>query len=104
MRHAQAVDPKPGPHQLAFGNLFTVLFKAFNVPLGEWSRKYMISRSTLVDYKLLNNDDLVPAITPNATGPVATLFTNLHTSSEQNSSPFAKIETLRTNLVKSRGK
>uniref|UniRef100_M1DIE6 Uncharacterized protein n=1 Tax=Solanum tuberosum TaxID=4113 RepID=M1DIE6_SOLTU len=80
-RHT-AVDPKPGPHQLAFGNLLTVVFKALNVPLGEGSRKDMISRSTLANYRLLDNDNLVPATAPKATGPIATLFTNLHTSSE----------------------
>ncbi|KAH0705713.1 hypothetical protein KY285_010251 [Solanum tuberosum] len=95
------VDPKPGPHQLALGNLLTVVFKAFNVPLGEGSIKDMISRSTLTDSRLLDNDNLVPATTHRDTGPVSNLFTDLHTSSEENASLFTKIVTLRTNFVES---
>ena len=32
---ARIVDPKIGSHQLAFGNLLTRVFDAFEVPLGE---------------------------------------------------------------------
>ncbi|KAK4726774.1 hypothetical protein R3W88_031691 [Solanum pinnatisectum] len=31
----RVVDPKLSPHKLAYRNLLTVVFKAFNVPLGE---------------------------------------------------------------------
>ncbi|KAK4708871.1 hypothetical protein R3W88_029796 [Solanum pinnatisectum] len=67
---AQVVDPKPGPHRLAFGNLLTIVFKAFE--------KDMITRSTLFYYKLLDNNYQVPATTPRLTGPVAILLNDRH--------------------------
>ncbi|KAG5599448.1 hypothetical protein H5410_030818 [Solanum commersonii] len=32
---ARIANPKPGPHELAFGNHLTSMCKAFNVPLDE---------------------------------------------------------------------
>ncbi|KAK4718235.1 hypothetical protein R3W88_016573 [Solanum pinnatisectum] len=59
---ARVVYPNPGSHQLAFGNILTIVFKAFNVPLGEgrvFSRYDMITISTLVDCHLAAESDQV---------------------------------------------
>ncbi|KAK4727241.1 hypothetical protein R3W88_032158 [Solanum pinnatisectum] len=64
---AQVVDPKLGPHWLAFGNLLT---KAFE--------KDMITKSTLFYCKLLDNNYQVPATTPRPIGPVAILLNDRH--------------------------
>ncbi|KAK4721456.1 hypothetical protein R3W88_011689 [Solanum pinnatisectum] len=46
----QIADPKPGSHQLPFGNLLTTVFKSFNAHLGEGitlNRNDIFTRSTL---------------------------------------------------------
>ena len=46
------VDPQLGSHQLAFGNLLTRVFNAFEVPLGEgWVLAHadMFTQSILAD-------------------------------------------------------
>ncbi|KAH0709709.1 hypothetical protein KY284_011136 [Solanum tuberosum] len=65
-----------GPHHLAFGNLLTIIFKAFEVPWGEESGS---------------------ATAPRATVPVVILLNDLHVAREQNATILAEIETLRTN-------
>lgn len=49
---AWIVDPQVGSHQLFFGNLLTIVFDAFEVPLGEgWvlTRADMFTQSILAD-------------------------------------------------------
>ncbi|KAH0641896.1 hypothetical protein KY290_033515 [Solanum tuberosum] len=64
---ARGVDPKPGPHQLAFGNLLTTI--------------------------LLDENDQVHAAPPRATGPVTSLLKDLHAARAQNDVLRAEIET-----------
>ncbi|KAH0780964.1 hypothetical protein KY290_000562 [Solanum tuberosum] len=74
------VDPKHGPHQLAFENLITIVFKAFEVPLREdmvSNKKDMITRSTLVDCRLLDNNDHVPIVALRATVLVSIFLNDL---------------------------
>lgn len=35
---SRITDPKPCPHLLAYGNLLTIVFNAYNVPLGRITR------------------------------------------------------------------
>ncbi|KAH0746538.1 hypothetical protein KY290_008249 [Solanum tuberosum] len=67
------------------------------------NRKDMITRSTLVDCRLLDNNDQVPTAPPRATGPVASLLNDLHIAREQNDALRTEIETLCTNLAESQG-
>ncbi|KAK4708898.1 hypothetical protein R3W88_029823 [Solanum pinnatisectum] len=66
------------------------------------NRKDMITRSTLVDCRLLDNNDQVPTA-PRTTRPVASLSNDLHIAREQNDALRTKIETLRTNLAETQG-
>lgn len=51
IRHmARVIDPAPGLHQLAFGNLLTIIFKEFKVSLGSsypLTKKDTIDRATM---------------------------------------------------------
>lgn len=55
LRHiACIVDPGEGPHQLAYGNLLTHVFRAFQVPLGAGkalNKKDMIVHHTALECK-----------------------------------------------------
>jgi len=95
---ARVTDPKPGAHQLAFGNLLTTMFTTFDVPLGEGRALVscdMITRSTLATYRLYDEGNHAPSFPPRVPSPVATLLNDLHASREQN-------ETLRAELEASR--
>ncbi|KAH0764698.1 hypothetical protein KY285_000569 [Solanum tuberosum] len=103
----KVVDPKHGPHQLAFGNLITIVFKAFEVPLREdrvSNKKDMITRLTLVDCRLLDNNDHVPIVALRATGLVSIFLNDLRAAKDQNASLLTEIESLHTNSTESQGK
>ncbi|KAH0746531.1 hypothetical protein KY290_008241 [Solanum tuberosum] len=90
---ARVVDSKPDPHQLAFGNLYTTVLKAFEVPLGEGrhqNKKAMITR-------LLGSDDQIHAAAPRATGPTAILLNDLRAARDQNAALLTETESLITN-------
>ena len=68
------VDPKK-PHQLAYGNLLTTMFKEFGVPLkdGRSLSKYeMFTQTTLAECNLL--DDAADQVPIRSAGPVTTSF------------------------------
>lgn len=82
IKHMEWVgDPKSGPYQLTFGNLITIVFSAFKVPLGkdrEITKKDMIDRNTLAECDCLHvaNPLLVPG--PRVVGPVTQLIADLN--------------------------
>ncbi|KAL3356558.1 hypothetical protein AABB24_017288 [Solanum stoloniferum] len=95
---AKVIDPKPGAHQLAFGNLFTTMFTTFDVPLGEGRALVscdMITRSTLATCRLYDEGNQAPAAPPRVPGPVSTLLNDLHAAKEQNETLRAELEALR---------
>lgn len=69
---ARVVDPKLGPHQLAYGNFLTIVFQAFNVPLGEGraTKKDMIDRNTLAECDCLPIANPAPALGLRVVGTV----------------------------------
>ncbi|KAH0715284.1 hypothetical protein KY284_008189 [Solanum tuberosum] len=69
------VDSKPDPHQLAFGNLYTTVLKAFEVHVAA----------------------------PRATGPTAILLNDLRAARDQNAALLTETESLITNLAESHG-
>ncbi|KAH0720438.1 hypothetical protein KY284_005468 [Solanum tuberosum] len=77
---ARIADPQPGSHQLAYGNLLTIVFKEFVVPL-----------------------DQVPIASPRAFGPVASLLRDLRTVRDQLAVLHAENASLRADLLASLG-
>ncbi|KAH0720451.1 hypothetical protein KY284_005481 [Solanum tuberosum] len=78
---ARVTDPKPGAHQLAFGNLITTMFTTFDVPLGDGRALVscdMITRSTLATCRLYDEGNQAPATPPRVLGPASTLLNHLH--------------------------
>ncbi|KAH0682993.1 hypothetical protein KY290_021585 [Solanum tuberosum] len=76
-------DPQPSSHQLSYGNLLTIVFKEFVVPLGEGNaltHAYMFTSSSLAECGLLAEPDQVPIASPRASGPVASLLRDLRTA------------------------
>ncbi|XP_069147278.1 protein NLP3 [Solanum lycopersicum] len=63
----------------------------------------MKNMSTVVDGRLLDNNDQVPIAPPRATDLVASLLNDLHIAREQNDALHTEIETMRTNLAESLG-
>ncbi|WMV55559.1 hypothetical protein MTR67_048944 [Solanum verrucosum] len=61
------------------------------------------NRSTLVDCRLLDDNDQVPTAPPRATDPVASVLNDLHIAREQNDALRTEIETMRTNMAESQG-
>ncbi|KAH0658395.1 hypothetical protein KY289_027143 [Solanum tuberosum] len=93
---ARVVDPKR-PHQLAYGNLLTTVFKEFGVPLKEGrllNRNDMFTRSTLAECNLLDAADQVPVVPPRVAGPVATLLNELSVTKAQNKELRGEVLTL----------
>ena len=78
------VDPKK-PHQLAYGNLLTTVFKEFGVPLkdGRYLSKYdMFTQTTLAECNLL--DDAADKVPICSAGPVTALISELIEARAQN--------------------
>ncbi|KAG5586801.1 hypothetical protein H5410_047235 [Solanum commersonii] len=104
---AKIVDPQPGSHQLAYGNLFSIVFKEFSMPLGEgrrFTREDMLTRSSPTECGLLVEPDQTPIASPRASGPVASLLHDLKTSRDQIGALQAENASLLTNLTMSQGK
>ncbi|KAH0776594.1 hypothetical protein KY290_008005 [Solanum tuberosum] len=83
---ARIVDPQPGSHQLAFGNLLTRVFTEFDVPLCEGralTHADMFTQSTLDAYGLLAEPEHVPIVSPRASGPITHLLRDLPVAREQ---------------------
>ena len=84
----RVIDPTPGKHQLAYENLLTIVFWAFNVPLGEGrklTKKDMIDRNTLIECDCLFSATEPPRQTiPRVAGPVSQLMADLRTEQEMN--------------------
>ncbi|KAH0633610.1 hypothetical protein KY284_036396, partial [Solanum tuberosum] len=104
---ARIVDPQLGSHQLAYGNLFSIVFKEFSVPLGEGrslTREDILTRSSLAECGLLVELDQTPIVSPRASGPISSLLHDLKTARDQIGALQAKNVSLRTNLTTSQGK
>ncbi|KAG5581788.1 hypothetical protein H5410_052415 [Solanum commersonii] len=94
---ATVIDPKPGAHQLAFGNLLTTMFKDFDVPLGEGRALVscdMITRSTIAIWRLYDEGNHAPSFPPRVPSPVATLLNDLHAVREQNETSVPNLKLL----------
>ncbi|TMW83571.1 hypothetical protein EJD97_001322 [Solanum chilense] len=63
----------------------------------------MNNMSTVVDGRLLDNNDQVPIAPPRATDLVASLLNDLHIAREQNDALHTEIETMSANLAESLG-
>ncbi|KAK4708820.1 hypothetical protein R3W88_029745 [Solanum pinnatisectum] len=106
IRHmAHVIDPKR-PHQLAYDDLLTTVFKAFGVPLKEGrvlNRNDMFTKSTLTECKLFEDEDHVHDALPRAVGPIASLHNELYAAKTQNDALRGEITTLQNKLDESRG-
>ena len=83
---ARIVDPKLGSHQLAFGNLLTRVFDAFEVPLGEGrilTREDMFTQTILADCGIPMESEQVVNVSPRTSGPVAQLLRELKVEEEK---------------------
>ncbi|TMW87201.1 hypothetical protein EJD97_020294, partial [Solanum chilense] len=83
---ARIVDPQLGSHQLAFGNLLTRVFNAFEVPLGEGrvlTRADMFTQAILADCGIPMESDQVANSSPRSSGPVAQLLRKLKVVEEK---------------------
>ncbi|KAK4706755.1 hypothetical protein R3W88_033719 [Solanum pinnatisectum] len=88
---ARIVDPQPSSYQLAYGNLFSIVFKEFFVPLGEG------------ECGLLVEPYQTPIVSPRASRPVASLLRDLKTARDQIGALQAENASLRTDLTMSQG-
>ena len=94
---ARIVDPKLGSHQLAFGNLLTRVFDAFEVPLGEervLTRADMFTQTILADCGIPMESEQVVNASPRTSGPVAQLLRELKVAEEK----YATLELENQNL------
>ncbi|KAH0665440.1 hypothetical protein KY285_026646 [Solanum tuberosum] len=83
---ARVTAPQPGSHQLAFGNLFTRMFTAFVVPLGEGRALTcadMFTQSTLDECGVIAEPAQVTIASPRASGPVTRLLKDLQAARDQ---------------------
>uniref|UniRef100_M1CU29 Uncharacterized protein n=1 Tax=Solanum tuberosum TaxID=4113 RepID=M1CU29_SOLTU len=104
---ARITDPQPGSHQLAYGNLLSIVFNEFGVPLGEGrglTRADMLTRSSLDECGLLAEPDQVHIASPRTFGPIASLLRDLKTVRDQVVVLQAENASLRTDLTMSQGK
>ncbi|KAK4730350.1 hypothetical protein R3W88_023338 [Solanum pinnatisectum] len=95
-------DPQPSSHQLVYENLISIVFKEFDVSLGEGrglTRADMLTRSSFAECGLLVEPDQVHIASPRAFGPVASLLRDLKTARDQvvvlqakNASLLAKLQ------------
>ena len=98
---ARIVDPKLGSHQLAFGNLLTRVFDAFEVPLGEGrilTRAYMFTQTILADCCIPMESEQVATASPRTSGLVAQLLRELKVAEEKNASLESDNQKLRAEL------
>ncbi|KAH0646979.1 hypothetical protein KY284_034863 [Solanum tuberosum] len=106
IRHmAKVVDPKR-PHQLAYGNLLTTVFREFGVPFNEsrlLNKNDMFTKSTLAKSNLLEAADQVHVAPPRVAGPVASLLNKLNVARAQNEELRGGVLTLQTRLADSQG-
>ena len=94
---ARIVDPKLGSHQLAFGNLLTRVFDAFEIPLGEGrvlTRAGMFTQTILADCGIPMESEQVANVSPRTSGPVAQLLRELKVAEEK----YATLELENQNL------
>ncbi|KAK4716081.1 hypothetical protein R3W88_014419 [Solanum pinnatisectum] len=103
---ARVVDPKK-PHQLAYGNLLTTVFREFRVPLKEGrllNRNDMLTRSTLAECNLLDAAEQVHAVPLHVAGLVASLLNELNVAKAQNEELRAdsqgEVSRLKDQLIK----
>nr|XP_010312904.1 delphilin-like [Solanum lycopersicum] len=98
---ARIVDPKLGSHQLAFGNLLTRVFDAFEVPLEEdriLTRADMFTQTILADCGISMESEQVATASPRTSGPVAQLLRELKVAEEKNASLESDNQKLRAEL------
>lgn len=78
---ARIVDPTEGPHQLAYGNLLTYVFRAFKIPLSAGralTKKDMIDRHTALECQVAAPAVVAAApIPPRTTGAITQLIQEL---------------------------
>ena len=94
---ARIIDPKLGYHQLAFGNLLTRVFDAFDVPLGEGrilTRADMFTQTILADCSIPMELEQVANACLRTSGPVAQLLRELKVAEEK----YATLELENHNL------
>ncbi|TMW80319.1 hypothetical protein EJD97_021472 [Solanum chilense] len=97
------VDPKK-PHQLAYGNLLTTVFKEFGVPLkdGRSLSKYdMLTQTTLAECNLLDDDAVQVPL--RSAGPVTALIFELNEARAQNVLLKDEVTILQAQLAVSHG-
>ncbi|TMW84849.1 hypothetical protein EJD97_024248 [Solanum chilense] len=83
---ARIVDPQLDSHQLAFGNLLTRVFNAFEVPFGEGrvlTRANMFTQAILVDCGIPMESEQVANASPRSSGLVAQLLRELKVAEEK---------------------
>ena len=79
IKHMVRIVDTKKPHQLAYGNLLTTVFKEFGVPLkdGRSLSKYdMFTQTTLAECNLL--DDAADQVSIRFAGPVTALISELN--------------------------
>ena len=97
------VDPKK-PHQLAYGNLLTTVFKEFGVPLEDdrsLSKYDMLAQTTLAECNLL--DDAADQVSIRFAGPVTALISELNEARAQNVLLKDEVTILQAQLDASQG-
>lgn len=98
---ARIDDPQLGSHQLAFENLLTKVFTAFEVPLGEGrslTRVDIFTQSILVDCGFSIEPEQVLNASPRPSGPVAQLLRELKTAEDKTAILEMEDQTLRVEL------
>ena len=98
---ARIVDPKLSSHQLAFGNLLTRVFDAFEVPLGEgriFTHADMFTQIILADCGIPMESEQVATASPRTSGLVAQLLRDLKVAEEKNASLESDNQKLRAEL------
>ncbi|KAG5632462.1 hypothetical protein H5410_004179, partial [Solanum commersonii] len=102
---SEIVDPQPGSHQLAFGNLLMKVFTKFDVQLGEGralTRADMFTQSTLAECGLLAEPEQVPIVSPRVSGHVTHLLRDLQAAREQCATLHNENQSLRAELLMSK--
>ena len=98
---ARIIDPNLGSHQLAFGNLLTRVFDAFEVPLGEGRilpRADMFTLTILADCGIPMESEQVATASPRTSGHVAQLLKELKVAEEKYATLESENQKLRAEL------